>query len=139
MHLSRAENCALGRARNSINSPPLVENREGEASKVEKEEEKERGRIDTSEIYFWGKKSRANCYAIKSRAASSRDPRNSRSFAFDLKRPNLVDKDVSVIVLLLLAFSRPGKKRVNEGLISPRRSKKVYVALKFMTSHIDKK
>lgn len=127
---------ALGCTRNSINSLPLVENGGGEAT-LRWMEEEERGRIDTSEIYFWGKKNRANCYAIKSRAAG-RDPRNSRSFAFNLKRPNFVDADVSVIVLLLPTSPRPAKNRVNEGLISRQRSKKVYVALKFMTSHKQK-
>jgi len=38
-----------------------------------------------------------------------------------------------------LDFLSVGKKRVNERLISRRRSKKVYVALKFMTSHTGKK
>lgn len=121
---------ALGRARNSINSSPLVEN--GGASKVVVEVE--RGGIDTSEIYFWGKKSRANCYAIKSRTAS-RDSRNSRSFAFDLRRLNFTDRDVFVMVLLLFPiFCWFAKRRVNEGLISRQRSKMVYVALKFITS-----
>jgi len=43
--------------------------------------------IDTSEIYFWGKKSRANYYAIKSQAASREVTLeiHVRSFAFDLK------------------------------------------------------
>lgn len=129
---------ALGRTRNSINSPPLVENGEGELSTLRWMEEEKRGRIDMSEIYFWRKKNWANCYAIKSRAAG-RNPRNSRSFAFNLKQPNLVDADVSVTVLLLLPASpRPAKKRVNEGLIFRQRSKKVYVALKFMISHKQK-
>lgn len=101
---------ALGRARNSINSPPLVENVEGENIHAKVEQDEEWGRIDTSEIYFWGKKSRANCYAIKSQAAS-KDLRNSRSFAFDLKRPNLVDKDISVMVLLLLPASLSVSKK----------------------------
>lgn len=49
------------------------------------------------------RKAQANCYAIKSRAAS-RDPRNARSFAFDSRRPNLADRDVFVMVLLCLSI-----------------------------------
>lgn len=139
MHLSRAENCG-SRSCSKLHKFPAVSGKWKRGGiRAKAEEEEERGRIDTLEIYFWRKKSRANCYAIKSRAAS-RDSRNSGSFTFDLKQPNLVDRDVSVMVLLPPRVSpRWAKKRVNEGLISRWRGKKVYVALKFMTSHTGKK
>lgn len=106
---------ALGRAWNSINSRPLAEN-DGGISPVKRWRRWNEGESTRRKSISGEKKSRANCYAIKSRAAS-RNSRNSRSFAFDLRRLNLTDQDVFVMILIFLPAFCLAKKRVNKGLI----------------------
>lgn len=86
---------ALGRAWNSINSRPLAKN--GGISPIKWWRRWNEGESTRRKSISGKKKSRANCYAIKSRAAS-RNSRNSRSFAFDL-RLNFTDEDVFVMLL----------------------------------------